>query len=165
MNFLSLKIYSNNSHEDWETDQQRCRKSLPVSPWTSPLWTLPQVLCAFFHQNQRSVYIYIIHPYAYIIRYIVAIIILSRLIFVRSINSKKNKTFLLPSKKQKEQSRDPERQDSQLLWRCHLPCRPVFVLDQTAESHQNRKEKKKFLGRKYHLRQLTGGGRIGQGWL
>ena len=68
-----------------------------------------------FFSSKPEIRIYIIHPYAYIIRYIVAIIILNRLIFVRSINSKKNKTFILPSKKQKEQSRDPERQDSQLL--------------------------------------------------
>ena len=46
---------------------------------------------------------------------------------------------------------------------------PVYYflcLTTEAKSHQNEKEKKKTLiGRKYHLRQLTGGGRSGLRWL
>ena len=49
MKYLLLKIRIDKSHEDWEVDQQRHRESLLVNSWTSPVWTLLQVLCAFFH--------------------------------------------------------------------------------------------------------------------
>ena len=47
---------------------------------------------------------------------------------------------------------------------------PVYYflcLTTEAKSHQNEKKKqtKTLIGRKYHLRELTGGGRSGQRWL